>query len=333
MTGGRRRTACCKRSKRAMVCLLAGTLCNVGVAWTVAAVAPGTQFHSVTESTGAYPRWRYAKADGASWVLIESTAALEQPDARDNCGAVGLGVERQPPPHWSRPGRCRVTDLSPEAMFEISAGGVLAELATGWPMVTLRGARVRYRADDPGRMVEGVSLHGVRTAGTPSVALLPTTPVWPGFAVNAVFFGAVLFAGHAAACGVSVLRAHSRRRRGRCASCGYSLGGAGPDRRCPECGLDNDAECVSGRIGEPGGWGESVGPTASATYDACTPSEVPELAARYEEPQVDSQTTTPESRDPGATRIEGGGWCDEERFRVPETRHGDTSHRRDAPSD
>ncbi len=252
MTCGRRRAVCCKHPKRAMVCLLAGTLCNVGVAWTVGAVAPGTQFQSVTESTGAYPRWRYARADGASWVLIESTAVLEQPDERENCGAVGLGVERQPPPHWSRPGRYRVTDLSPEAMLEISAGGVLTELATGWPMVTLRGARVRYRADDLGRIVEGVSLHGVRTAGTSSIALLPTTPVWPGFAVNAVFFGAVLFAGHAATRGVSVLRAHSRRRRGGCASCGYNLAGASPDRRCPECGLDRDAECDSVRTGERG---------------------------------------------------------------------------------
>lgn len=252
MTGQRRQSSFGNRPKRAMACLLAGTLFNVGVAWTIAAVSPGVLFHSVTESNGAYPRWRYAKAGGGSWVLIESTAVYDAPDPGGSCGALGVSADTHSPPHWSRPGRSKVTDLSAEAVSEISAGGVLAELAVGWPMVTLRGALVRSRADGPGRIVEGISLQGVRTAGTPSIALLPTTPVWPGFAVNAVFFGAVLLAGHAATCRVSAFRADSRRRRGCCASCGYNLPGTGPVRRCPECGLDDEAGCEIVRISKPG---------------------------------------------------------------------------------
>lgn len=61
---------------------------------------------------------------------------------------------------------------------------------------------------------------------------LPLRPLWTGFAVDALIFSAGSFAVFAS---VGVTRRGLRRRRGRCESCGYDLGGL---ERCPECGLE-----------------------------------------------------------------------------------------------
>ncbi len=62
---------------------------------------------------------------------------------------------------------------------------------------------------------------------------LPIRPRWPGFAVNTIFYAAILWL-------LSLgpwfaLRRLDRRRRGLCPACGYDLGHAQHDT-CPECG-------------------------------------------------------------------------------------------------
>jgi hypothetical protein len=82
-------------------------------------------------------------------------------------------------------------------------------------------------------------------------ALLPTKLAWPGFAINTVFYAAVLWMLFAAP---FALRRWRRIRRGLCSKCGYDLrggmsggggggaggvgGGRGAGERavCPECG-------------------------------------------------------------------------------------------------
>ncbi len=60
--------------------------------------------------------------------------------------------------------------------------------------------------------------------------LLPTAVLWPGFAVNAAFYAGVCWVLLAAP---GVVVRWRRRRRGRCAACGYDLTGLDA---CPECG-------------------------------------------------------------------------------------------------
>ncbi|MEZ6241931.1 MAG: hypothetical protein R3B57_02710 [Phycisphaerales bacterium] len=60
--------------------------------------------------------------------------------------------------------------------------------------------------------------------------LLPLRPIWPGFAIDAVFYAGVCWVMLAAP---GVVVRWRRRRRGRCPACGYDL--AGLDA-CPECG-------------------------------------------------------------------------------------------------
>ena len=61
---------------------------------------------------------------------------------------------------------------------------------------------------------------------------LPLRPIWPGFAINTIFYGAILWP---LIGGPFVLRRHIRRKRGLCLTCGYDLRHAEHDV-CPECG-------------------------------------------------------------------------------------------------
>jgi predicted nucleic acid-binding Zn ribbon protein len=59
---------------------------------------------------------------------------------------------------------------------------------------------------------------------------LPLRPLWPGFAVNTLFYAAVLWLLFA---GPSAVRRMIRQRRGQCAMCAYPIG---TNERCTECG-------------------------------------------------------------------------------------------------
>ena len=62
--------------------------------------------------------------------------------------------------------------------------------------------------------------------------IIPLRPIWPGFAVNTVFYAAILWL---IIPGPFVLRRFIRRRRGRCPDCGYPMVGKSPV--CTECGM------------------------------------------------------------------------------------------------
>jgi len=59
---------------------------------------------------------------------------------------------------------------------------------------------------------------------------LPLRPLWPGFAINTVFYAGVLWVLWATP---FALRRMIRHRRGRCAQCGYPIG---QSPVCTECG-------------------------------------------------------------------------------------------------
>jgi hypothetical protein len=60
--------------------------------------------------------------------------------------------------------------------------------------------------------------------------VIPTRPIWPGFAVNTVFYAGVLWVLWATP---FALRRMIRRRRGHCAACNYPIG---QSPVCTECG-------------------------------------------------------------------------------------------------
>jgi hypothetical protein len=63
-------------------------------------------------------------------------------------------------------------------------------------------------------------------------------PIWPGFAINTVFYAAVLWGLFGAPLAMGGLRKRRRIKRGWCPKCAYDLRGRAPDSTvCPECGL------------------------------------------------------------------------------------------------
>ena len=67
--------------------------------------------------------------------------------------------------------------------------------------------------------------------------LLPLRPIWPGFAINTVFYAFILWLLFALGGTPFALRRRRRIKRGLCPKCAYDLRGSATDSTtCPECG-------------------------------------------------------------------------------------------------
>jgi hypothetical protein len=67
---------------------------------------------------------------------------------------------------------------------------------------------------------------------------LAVLPIWPGFAINTIFYAALLWI---VTLGPGTARRTIRRKRGHCINCGYDLRGTsgGGGGVCPECGSES----------------------------------------------------------------------------------------------
>jgi hypothetical protein len=125
------------------------------------------------------------------------------------------------------------------------------EDVTGWPALALAchyeaswspmkfnpstgGTRA---ASDEGGVRDGIEVRGPtisRSAGDRASIALPLRPIWPGFAINTVFYAAILWGLFVLLFTVPLaLRRRLRSRRGLCSKCGYPVG---TSERCSECG-------------------------------------------------------------------------------------------------
>ncbi|MCH8824059.1 MAG: hypothetical protein IH984_11190 [Planctomycetes bacterium] len=112
--------------------------------------------------------------------------------------------------------------------------------ARGWPMQSLWSALEDYNyVNSPECQVHG----GLRVgqsqveAGWRQVPLtIPLRPIWPGFAINTIFYAVFLWL---LTFGPFTARRVIRRKRGLCIKCGYDLQG-NSEGGCPECGWQRD---------------------------------------------------------------------------------------------
>ena len=226
--------------------LLLGAIVNVAVAW-------GLVIHYVhfdiypqfqDDAAGHFPRGQPEWETWIAWrhgMFLVSSHSLRgaSPEWSTYLGG-------KPPNDDLLPGWATARDLAAhESMPEEE--GFYRDVAWGWPVWALR-SRLAIRwlptniiGDAPVEVayVEGgIVTHYLWTddaylwtdGGEPFA--LPLVPIWPGFAVNTVFYAAILWLPIR---GPFVLRRHIRRKRGLCVSCGYDLRHADHDA-CPECG-------------------------------------------------------------------------------------------------
>ena len=116
-------------------------------------------------------------------------------------------------------------------------GGCERELtvtvAVGWPMLSFHS----WSAWDGQQKASSCDWHidvpdlRKRTFGWVEKEF-PLMPRIPGFAINTIFYASIVWALFA---GPGAMRRRLRKKRGQCASCGYSLRG-GASAKCPECG-------------------------------------------------------------------------------------------------
>ena len=102
----------------------------------------------------------------------------------------------------------------------------VAQVCGGYPMRTFR-----YEQWSTG---SGPMMDSGDNGWHISRLVVPSVAIWPGLAINTIFYAAILWLLWAAPGAIRRLR---RKQRGQCIHCGYDLRGAPADSvNCPECG-------------------------------------------------------------------------------------------------
>jgi hypothetical protein len=251
-----------KRSKKrtllmVLLLLTGGAIINVAVAWAfvwkswpmfadgiISPPADVKIFSADEQNPGRYSFWRLSRCDRLGATRYQSFWTAPH-------ASYGLGRSTPSPTEFLFPWAAMLAPWTTELKDELFYRG---SDARGWPMLSMyawwdgtvsqsgsEGDRMRDISFAIGELHLGSRM--VASGSTNSIDIydarvLPLGIIWPGFAINTVFYAAVLWVLFAAP---GAVRRFVRRRRGRCTRCGYDLRGhalAGPsaDLRCPECG-------------------------------------------------------------------------------------------------
>jgi len=216
---------------RTALCLIAGIVANVAVAWSLAWFTPGTSNTTLLfGGSGSDGRnWVVGRSSGVGWqhdfAFTSRTLTISSGEDREN-GLQGVDAFSDP-----------ATDVA-----EVQGGG--------WPLAALVAHRAGLDDSEAEVARTGVWRSGLgpqaviwqpwrwgwvhertNAAGMPDHRVLPLRPAWPGFAINTLLFALVISIPFF----ISAWRRSWRRGRGCCPACGYDLR-ARPDDGCPECG-------------------------------------------------------------------------------------------------
>ncbi len=212
-----------RRLTQFVLFLLLGAIVNVAVAWTCVVTVPialrpaettirqvSADYQQVQCIQRAFGRTRESWVERYTWpVLIDYERAF----------ALGGGAAS-----WERTGwpmRALFCSISANAMIYRTDGGEEV-----------------FAAGSDGQVDAGIELSPEQfSLSIDSVATwraLPLRPIWPGFAINTIFYATVLSLLWSSP---FVVRRLIRRKRGHCIKCGYDLRGtSGGGGVCPECG-------------------------------------------------------------------------------------------------
>ena len=215
--------------------LAAGAAVNVAVAWGISQTAGPIiynqvrvprfgEFHWAATNTW----WRVTYLDEAGMASL--CAWRQRPDVVPD---PKKAMSKEDLPNWSR------LRQSHADVGEVFLPG-WREYGRGWPLLAMY-----FRMEEDTTVFKHVAFHAVnapfrtqklngRWQRRPE-EVLPLGIIWPGFAVNTLFYAAVLWVLFA---GPFALRRMVRRRRGQCIKCAYPIG---TNEKCTECGTPHAA--------------------------------------------------------------------------------------------
>lgn len=196
--------------------LVLGAIVNIAVAWGLQSVF-GSRYTS-PDLAYRYRGWEIWHFTGFGFTEAGLVIGGNEQYVRS--------LPERLPPYWSRLQRV-------EPYRRIDPVLLLSDLAYGWP---LRSLWYEFDAERSWTRPGILSQH---VAGCLSVGNLAMRPIWLGFALNTLFYAAILFT---LIRGRLVARRALRRRHGLCVACGYDLRGHGHHHgngaaTCPECGM------------------------------------------------------------------------------------------------
>ncbi len=203
------------------ICLLLGVIVNVAVAWGCAAWADlDTEPSSGTSEDGTTMIGRWSSKFGTLiHYHISRTATYRHP-------LFESPRMDEVSPYWLR---------FPSAAYEsglIDNEDRITD-ARGWPALTMWSEYVWPPYGPPVPVKGGLRLtspHSVTNFGPQLPRALPLRPIWPGFAVNTLFYAAILWL---LMSGPFALRRFIRVKGGLCPACAYPRG---QSEVCSECG-------------------------------------------------------------------------------------------------
>ena len=221
---------------KVLIYLVLGGVTTVTVAW-------GAAYFVSIDFMDRFGPWTCVDV-GERYICLEvgehrtCTAVTAISDIRDSWDDPPAGPDINIP-NWSKAAELIGNKISP------SQRGLcmVFEEGRGWPFLAGEAAWLHAPNDDLllGGTVE--ALFGIKVPkgkdayGRPRTVLLPLHPIWPGLAIDTVFYAAILWL---LTLGPSTARRMIRRKRGHRIKCGYSLVGLTSDK-CPECGQELSA--------------------------------------------------------------------------------------------
>lgn len=200
---------------RASLLLLLGAIVNVAVAWGCVCWGPVATRSGATEERAP---WRAA---------VPNDWATEARQWRESSWAISEYWS------WALPGAAMSRPIVFTVQWTAESGVPLRSMFVERHRAESAGASYNsIEWDRPSALREGITIPDwvPWTRFNRITRCLPTQILWPGFAVNTVFYATILWLMLAAP---FALRRRLRARRGQCQACGYPIG---VSPVCTECG-------------------------------------------------------------------------------------------------
>lgn len=227
-----------KPIQKILLLLISGALTNIAVAWGCAfwiMIAPSNgKWQDYQWPSGAY-HTGISVYSGAGRTVI----CCYYGPPYDAASPIRPSPEPFPDnsmPVWScayRAAETKRTLLAGREAMKL----IVVDVGQGWPCLAMCHRymidRTQLTANDGKvEVLSGLEVETRVDGIWPDPRILPLRPIWPGFAVNSIFYSAGLWL---VIFGPLAVRGSVRRRRRLCVRCGYDLRGAA-HVVCPECG-------------------------------------------------------------------------------------------------